>query len=142
MPVDRSILLRLIDTLPEDAVPLAQDMLERYQTWPRSRAPIPEQYRAMREAHSSEIMTPGRIPTGGGGGSFSMRPGGRGYGSQSDGYWEGDTLVIMTTRMHDGHQLRIEQKLRMADDGAQSELRRYDHRGLMGRRCPANLSSA
>ena len=48
-----------------------------------------------------------------------MGPGGRiEYGSQSHSHWEGDAVVITTHRFHAGHELVIEERLRLVDDGA------------------------
>jgi hypothetical protein len=48
-----------------------------------------------------------------------MGPGGRReYGHQSYSYWEGDAVIVVTHRFHAGHELVIEERLRMVD-GAQ-----------------------
>jgi len=88
---DRSRLHELIDTLPEEAVALAQGSLEQLQAWPPREPP---QVRAMREANMERMRQSMRRRTGGGGGaggSYRMGPGGRiEYGSQSHSHGEGD----------------------------------------------------
>ncbi len=61
-------------------------------------------------------MRPGTGGGGGGGGSYQMGPGGRReYGHQSYSYWEDDAVIAVTHRFHAGHELVIEERLRMVD---------------------------
>ena len=61
-------------------------------------------------------IRPGTGGGGGGGGSYQMGPGGRReYGHQGYSYWEGDAVVVVTHRFHAGHELVIEERLRMVD---------------------------
>ena len=48
-----------------------------------------------------------------------MKPGGRiEYGGHSHTHWEDATAVIVTHRLHAGHELVIEEWMRLVDDGA------------------------
>ena len=111
---DPSRLHELVDTLPDAAIAVAQDGLEHFQTWPPSEPP---QVRTIREAHRQrmrESMRHVTVAGGGGGGSYRMGPGGRiEYGHQSNGHWEGDAMVIETHRFHAGHELVIEERVRL-----------------------------
>jgi len=116
---NRSRLHELVDRLPEAALAGAQGALEHYQTWPPQR---PAQLDAIRNANVDRMrqsMRPGTGGGGGGGGSYRMGPGGRiEYGAQSHNYWEDDAAVVTTHRYHSGHELVIEERMRLVDDGA------------------------
>jgi hypothetical protein len=40
------------------------------------------------------------------------------YGGHSHTHWEHDTVVIVTHRFHAGHELVIEERMRLVDGGA------------------------
>jgi hypothetical protein len=64
-------------------------------------------------------IRPGSGGGGGGGGSYTLGRGGRSeYGHIGYSYWEGDTVVFETHRFHAGHELEVEERLRLADGGA------------------------
>lgn len=111
---DRSRLHELIDTLPDAAVPVAQGALEHYQTWPPPESP---RIAELREEHRQRMrgsMRPGMGGGGGGGASYRMGPSGRvEYGHNSYSYWEDDSVVVVTHRFHAGHELVIEERLRL-----------------------------
>jgi hypothetical protein len=115
---DRTRLHELVDTLPDDALDVAQGALEHWQTWPPQEPP---QARAIREDWQSRMrqgIRTGSVSGSGGGGRYNMGPGGRiGYGHHSHSWWDGDTVVIETHRFHAGHELVVEERLRLADDG-------------------------
>jgi hypothetical protein len=115
---DRSQLHKLVDGLPEAALAVAQGALEHFQSWPPQE---PEQLRAMRQAGTDRMrrsMRPGTGGAGGGGGSYRMGPSGRiEYGHHSHSHWEDDAVVVMTHRFHAGHELVIEERLRLEDSG-------------------------
>jgi len=61
-----------------------------------------------------QSMRPGTAGGGGGGASYRMGPGGRiEYGQQSHSHWEGDTVVVITHMFHAGHELVVEERLRL-----------------------------
>jgi hypothetical protein len=63
-----------------------------------------------------ESIRPGTGGGGGGGGGYRPGPGGRReYGHQSYSYWEDDAVIVVTHRFHAGHELVIEERLRMVD---------------------------
>ncbi len=98
---------------------VAQGALELWQTWPPQQSP---RARAASDAKLERLrrgIRPGTGGGGGGGGSYNLGPGGRiEYGHQGYSYWDGDTIVIETHRFHAGHELVIEERLRLADGGA------------------------
>jgi hypothetical protein len=116
---NRSRLHELVDSLPEAALAVAQGALEHYQTWPPQR---PAQLDAIRKANIDRMrrsMRPGTVGGGGGGGSHLMGPSGRiEYGRHSHSHWEDDAVVVTTHRYHAGHELVIEERMRLVDDGA------------------------
>jgi hypothetical protein len=114
--LDRSRLHELIDTLPEAAIALAQGSLEHLQTWPPQEPPQAREFREHQLERMRGLIRPGTGGGGGGGGSYRMGPGGRReYGHQSYSYWEDDAVVVVTHRFHAGHELLIEERLRLVD---------------------------
>jgi hypothetical protein len=115
---DRSRLHELVDTLPEAALNVAQGALEHFQTWPPQEPP---QVRALREGsieNMERATRPGSGGGSGGGGIYRFGPGLRvEYRHQGYSYWDGDTVVVETHRFHAGHELEIEERLRLADSG-------------------------
>lgn len=111
---DRSRLHELVDTLPEAALAVAQGALEHYQTWPPRQPPQVRAFQERGMERMRQSMRPGTVGGFGGGGSYRMGPGGRiEYGSQSQSYWEDDTAVVITHRFHAGHEIAIEERLRL-----------------------------
>ncbi|RZU35757.1 hypothetical protein [Edaphobacter modestus] len=115
---NRSRLHELIDSLPEAALAVAQGALENFQTWPPK---PPAQLAAIEKANMDRMrrsMQPGTLGTGGGGGGHFMGPGGRiEYGHHSHSHWEDDAVVVTTHRYHAGHELVIEERMRLVDGG-------------------------
>jgi hypothetical protein len=109
---DRPRLHELVGSLPDATRNLAQGALEQFQTWP-------PQVRGIREANMDRMrrsMCPGTGGGGGGGGSYRMGPGSRiEYGHQSHSHWEDDAVVMVMHRFHAGHELVIEERLRLAE---------------------------
>jgi hypothetical protein len=111
---DRSRLHELVDTLPDATLNFAHGALEHYQAWPPQVRPFDRRTYRMRQSM--------RPSTTGGGGSYRMGPGGRvEYGHQSHSHWEDDAVVIETHRFHAGHELEIEERLRLAEGGTKLE---------------------
>jgi hypothetical protein len=117
--LNRSRLHELVDSLPEAALAIIQGALEHYQTWPRQQ---PAQLDAIRKANTDRMrrsMRPGAAGGAGGGGSHLMGPcGGIEYGGHSYSHWEDDAVVVTTHRYHAGHEIVIEERVRLVDDGA------------------------
>jgi hypothetical protein len=119
--IDRLQLHQLVDTLPDAALEATVTFLQRLQTWPPEEPP---QIRAIREANTERMGQSIRSGTGGGigGGAFTTERGGRiKHGHQSQSHWEGDAAVIVTHRFHAGHELVIEERLRLSQEGNQLE---------------------
>jgi len=116
---DRKRLHELVDSLPEAALAVAQGGLEHFQVWPPQQPPL--QVRALQEQHRERMrrsMRPGTVGGGGSGGSYWTGPGGRiEYGSYGGHHWEDDTAVTVTHRFHAGHEVVIEERLRLANEG-------------------------
>jgi hypothetical protein len=118
--LNRSRLHELVDSLPEAALAVAQGALENFQTWPPNQS---AQQAAIKKAHLDRMrrrsMRPGTAGVGGGGGGHFMGPGGRiEYGGHSYNHWEDDAAVVTTHRYHAGHELVIEERMRLVGDGA------------------------
>ncbi|MBZ5586547.1 MAG: hypothetical protein LAQ30_31055 [Acidobacteriia bacterium] len=119
---NRTRLHQLLDTLPEPALNMMQGALENFQSWP----PVdwgkePERFRELRESNRDRVRqsSPG---IGGGSGGFMdgyvPGPGGRvEYGSFRHSFWDGDSVVVETHRFHAGHELVIEERMRLTDGG-------------------------
>lgn len=61
-----------------------------------------------------QSVRPGTSGSGSGSGSYQTGPGGRiEYGAQSHSHWEDDTVVVVTYRFHAGHEVAIEERLRL-----------------------------
>jgi len=116
---NRSLLHELVDSLPEAALAVAQGALEHFQTWPPQR---PAQLDDIRKANMDRMrrsMRSGTVGGGGGGGGHFMGPGGRiEYGGHSHTHWEGDAVVATTHRYYAGHELVIQERIRLVDGGA------------------------
>lgn len=117
---DRSRLHGLVDSLPEAALAVAQGALEHFQTWPPKR---PAQLAAIDKANKADMdrmlrWTRSGISTGSGTHGYFMGPGDRiEYGHHSRSHWEEDAIVLTTHRCHAGHELVIEERLRLVEDG-------------------------
>jgi hypothetical protein len=117
--LNRFRLHELVDSLPEAALAVAQGALENFQTWP----PKPSaQLAAIQKAHMDRMrrsMRPGILGTGGGSGGHFIGPDGRiEYGGHSYSHWEDDVMVVTTHRYHAGHELVVEERMLLVDDGA------------------------
>lgn len=115
---NRSRLHELVDSLPEAALAVAQGSLERFQTWPPKK---PAQLAAIDKANMDRMLrsTGPMLASGSGTQSYDMGPGDRiEYGHHSHTHWEDGAVVVVTThRYHAGHELVIEERLRLAEDG-------------------------
>jgi len=112
--VTREELHRLVDSLPDAAFETAQQMLTRFQVWPPPRPAMPPELERFREEvrHRYEKATEGKR------GIFGMTAGGgfdptRGSGSTGSTYWEDETMITETLRLHKGHQLVITERIRL-----------------------------
>jgi hypothetical protein len=115
---NRSRLHELNDSLPEAALAVAQGSLERFQTWPPKK---PAQLAAIDKANEDRMqrsMRPGTLASGSGTHGYDMGPGDRiEYGHHSHTHWEDDAVVLMAHRFHAGHELVIEERFRLVEDG-------------------------
>jgi hypothetical protein len=115
--VTRDELHSLVDSLPDAAFEAAQQMLTRFQVWPPPRPAVPPELERFREEvrHRHEKATEGKR------GIFGMTAGGgfdptRGSGSIGSTYWEDETLITETLRLHKGLQLVITERIRLDSD--------------------------
>jgi hypothetical protein len=115
---NRFRLHELVDSLPEAALAVAQGALEHFQTWPPQQ---PAELAAIGKANMDRMrrsMRPGTLGTGGGTSGYFMGPGGRiEYGHHSHSHWEDHAVVVTTHRYHAGHELVIEERIRLVDSG-------------------------
>ena len=101
----REELRRLVDSLPEEALEPAGQMLTRFQIWPPVHN-VPPEFELMRGG------SPGRLQGFVGSGSYSDATR---SGSSSQTHWEGDTLVVQTRHYHLGHLLDVTQSVRLIE---------------------------
>jgi hypothetical protein len=110
----REELHALVDSLPEAAFEAAQQMLTRFQIWPVVRPPRPPEFERFREEARERFQQSAQGKPGflgfGSGGNFDPT---RGSGSAGTSFWEDDTLVAETLRLHNGHQLLIKERIRL-----------------------------
>jgi hypothetical protein len=118
---NRSRLHELVGSLPEGALAVAQGALEHFQTWPPKK---PAQLAAIDKAIKENMdrmdrsMRSGALSSGSGTAGYFMGPGDRiEYGHHSHSHWEDDAVVLTTHRYHAGHELVIEERLRLVEDG-------------------------
>ena len=126
--MDRSALHALVESLPEGTLERASRILQHLQTWPP--APYPGMER-MREINRERRMRlrmnrgvigeAGTVGGFGGGGSFNPMTG---YGYSSHTSWEDDrTAVHEGCHIFRGHEIIVEELLRLSDDGKAIEYR-------------------
>jgi hypothetical protein len=116
---NRESLHKLVDTLPDDAVETAGRVLTTYQSWPpqppieveKLRQRVDERFRKRTEEHAGPARQ-GSIGSYFTGGSF--KPDGDGAASMSTS--EGQSHVIYKIQVFRGQRLKIEERLRLADD--------------------------
>jgi hypothetical protein len=112
----------LVDSLPEEALKTAFDVLSRFQTWPPPSPPVPsdlETFRAnyrQREKERLERLGKGRIGGFVVGGSFDPT---RGVGSSSGTHWEGNTAVVTTHRHYKGQFFTVVERIHIDEDRRQ-----------------------
>ena len=115
----REDLHRLVDSLPEEALKLASNVLTGFQTWPPAPPAMPpdlESFRAnysQREKERLESLGKGIIGGFIGGRSFDPA---RGMGSASGTHWEGDTAVITTHRHYKGQFFTVVERIHIDED--------------------------
>jgi len=101
----REELHSLVDSLPEEALEPAEQMLNCFQTWPPVGSVPPE----------FELFESGRpgINPGFGSGSYDLVTR---SGSSSQSHLDGDTLVVQTRYYHLGNLLDVTQSIRLIED--------------------------
>jgi hypothetical protein len=116
----REELHKLIDSLPDGAVPVAGLRLEMLQTWPEQPSPekLREQIRRLMAERWKERK--GNVPPTymlGGIGSFGIAHGSKLPftipGGNTFGYKDGDTYVLDTRLYHEGHLMNTTEKMRL-----------------------------
>ena len=115
----RNSLHNLVDTLPEEALESIERVLQHHQKWPpqppidvqKLRDQVRQRFAKMREEHSRKT---GRGVVGGFSGRGHVSS--EGDASTSMSGWEGDTHVEVEYRVFRGHELEIEERLRISDD--------------------------
>jgi hypothetical protein len=113
----RDELHQLVDTLPEAALEPAEKALQHFQIWPPQQPPEIERMNREHHERMRRSMRPGTAG-GGGGGSYSMGSGGRiENGRFSFSRWEEKTAVVENHQFHQGHEIRIIERMRMDTDG-------------------------
>src|SRR5688572_33445403 len=115
--VAREELHRLVDSLPDTALESAQQMLTNFQVWPPPRPAMPPEVERFRE----EVRQRQKQAAEGKRGIFGMVGGGgfdpkRGSGSMGSTYWEEETMIVETFRLHKGHQIVITERIRLDED--------------------------
>ncbi len=103
----------LVDTLPDEAMEAAHRILSRLQAWPSPPAPDVHEMRKRVELRRREMrqgQKPGTIAGFGGTGGYDPA---KGSGASSFHYWDGDTFVQATLRCHQGHELKIVERIRI-----------------------------
>jgi len=110
----REELHTLVDSLPEAAFEPAHQMLTRFQVWPPPRPPRTPEFERFREEARERFQQSVEGKRGffgmGGGGNFDPA---RGSGTAGSSYWEDETFVADTLRLHKGHQLLIKERIRL-----------------------------
>jgi hypothetical protein len=115
---DRTSLHELIDSLPEEAVEAALRALRHFQKWPPEEPARLRELREEQRARMRQAMRPGMVGAGGGGGSYTSGPGGRiENGSSGFSFMEDGASVAITHRFFAGHEVVVEERLRLSDDG-------------------------
>ncbi len=111
---------QLIDTLPEQALQIVQGVLERFQVWP----PAPPERPRRWEAEAAERTHRAKRLGGGGIGGGGHRTVDGQWGHDSTMYYEDTAQVIRTYRYDAGHELIIDERVRLSEDG---ERLQYSH---------------
>jgi hypothetical protein len=110
----REELHKLVDSLPDAALENAQQMLVRFQVWPPPRPAMPPELERFRD----EVRQRQEESVKGKRGVFGMTAGGgfdptRHSGSMGSTYWEDQTMIIETLRLHKGQQLAVTERIRL-----------------------------
>jgi hypothetical protein len=116
----REELHQLIDSLPDEAIPLAHMALRQFQTWP---PPFPPELDARaeameRRARERSEMLRAEHPNSAGGGigigamTSSTEPGSRIRGRHSFSYNDGGDDVRESTIVHDGSEFTLVERIR------------------------------
>src|SRR5262245_60173723 len=116
----REELHALVDSLPDEALKTAFNVLRGFQTWPPPAPPkMPPDLEAFREEirqHQQERIATigkGRITGGFIGSNFDPT---RGIGYASGTHWEGDTAVVTTHRHYKGQFFTVVERIRIDED--------------------------
>jgi hypothetical protein len=112
----RDDLLRLVATLPEEALPAAEMALTQMQTWPPPElVELEEQARSFEERMNERFETMRQehpFGGGGGGGSFSLGPSRRARGRHSFGYEQDGEAVYASDIVHDDCTFTLVERIR------------------------------
>ena len=113
----REELHKLIESMPEGAIDAGHRALSNLQVWPPPGLPDMETMRKRHEQHREEArkrmvaqQRPGTIAGFGGSRNYSPTTGSGSYGTN---YWEGDTLIVQTYRLHLGLELMTIERIRV-----------------------------
>ena len=112
----RQELHALVDTLPDGAIEAAHRILSNLQVWPPAPPPDLQEMRKRMEVRRLEMrqgLKPGTTAGFGGSGGYDPT---KGAGSSSFQHWDGDTFVQETLRNHKGHELTIDERVRVEGD--------------------------
>jgi hypothetical protein len=108
----REELHKLVDSMPKEAMRAAHQALSHFEAWPPAPPPDVQEMRKRMEERRLEVMQrqkPGTIAGFGGSADHNPATGSR---SSSFNYWDGDTYVQETHRHHQGHQLKVVERIR------------------------------
>ncbi len=117
--VTREELHQLVESLPMEAMETAQQMLTKFQLWPPPRRPMPPEFEQFRAAvkdryEKAPESERGIFRTTGRGGFGPWHGGG---GNMGSAFWEDETMVTETLRLHKGHQLLVTVRIRLDSSG-------------------------
>jgi len=117
-PPDRKSLRSLIDSLPEQALKQAQQMLERMQKWPPVPPPRIAELQTEMRGKARAALKLGTGMMGGDGGHCSADMQGRmRKGRYSSSRFEDGAEVVETHHFRDGIEITVIERFRLSDDG-------------------------
>ena len=116
--MSRDDLHRLVDTLPELAIPHADQMLKHLQDWPPKPPTSPQLEKIRRQQQERLEQRQGKGAGGVSGGFYLTREGGRVQNARSSvPYHEDGASVLETHLFHQGNEVIITERVRLADNG-------------------------